>query len=368
MAALTKNERSHSRGWNDLLREIRQENTDNEVRIVRGIPASAECDVILVDTGMIYDGGPGVKLNAFGGEKGLFEPFEAAEAIVKAQQISNAPVYGLEYDIPWDGMIKSMRGRKYKEHLEFVDRTEWLNENRPTPGTNLNVMSQQLVRTGKLIIGDSHSGSSWESGFAVYRNDRRTLQGSLNRNINDMIKDRFSSEIVSDHLRHLRVHFGNIDVRFHIGRQENPREASRELARRLEEQLVNSGLDKIDIVLPFPIETEARTEKTPKNVRYRGSKIVNGKKVAEEPSKATGTREERVEIRNWLADDFRNICARNGWNPIEWLTGDVLPEHLMETVSIHLSPAAYLVPRRVPPKAGQKKVADPVPSLEGFFE
>jgi hypothetical protein len=336
-------EGSHYRGWCEILtRSLQHTDPANQYKIVRTAEEINGCDKILVHAGLYYYGDLSKKFNAnlFKGDLSLDEPIGIMESI----KATGKPVAGIEYPLPWVEALDAMK-KKIKTQHEFNGRIETLKDIK-TIVPYVDPHAGALERNRKLIIGDSHSGSSWEPGFAVYRNDRETLHGALKRGLQAKIENRFT---VTPHT--LRMHYGNIDVRFHILLQPNPRNACLELCDRLEKQLIDLEEKwncRMEIVIPHPIEPMERTLKVPKSVWYEGTR-------------ATGTPEERLSVRNYYRDRIRQICKLRGWRPMDIVQGDLLPESIMERPrSIHLSPAYYLTPMPV-------NKSSPTSNLSEFF-
>jgi hypothetical protein len=347
--SIPKIEASHYRGWMELLKRVLvEQSNDKQYRIVRTLEEMKQCQTLYVHSGLYYYGDlkEGFALNLFGGEAGLEQPIKEMEKIKESRTILNSGLCGLEYRLPWSESLYSLKNR-VKTQLKFADRINDLKfddlglefgiaDSMVEPVVN--PMVNQFEKTGKLIIGDSHSGASWEPGFAVYRNDAETLHGALNRGLIEKIKDWCFSRVthINPLPKVIRINYGNIDIRFHILRQNNPPEASQELLNRLEAQLLDMQKKYdtiIELVVPYPIETPERTAKVPKSVWYKGVP-------------ATGTFEQRKQIRDIYCNQLSAMAKKNQWRLIDVVkTEGYLPEHMMEKPrSIHLSPAYYLTP------------------------
>ncbi len=73
------------------------------------------------------------------------------------------------------------------------------------------------------IVGDSHAPMLWKPGTTTYALPSRTLYRSLNEGLGASILD-------GDHLQSLTFCFGNIDLRHHLARQDDPKAATKKLA------------------------------------------------------------------------------------------------------------------------------------------
>ena len=174
--------------------------------------------------------------------------------------------------------------------------------------------------TRKLVRGDSHSLSAWKPGFGLDRTDGKTLFGFL-KDADTLIEEwnKKYDEVI--------LYFGNIDIRFHLMRQDNPREATGELFRRYVE--FAKKLNNVTLVNLLPIENESR--KLPGTGLYLKKPFF-------------GTRQERMELR----DTANRIMNHSGlktlqW-PYEWIDEDGMKmfEYMEPKQSVHLKPKYYM--------------------------
>jgi hypothetical protein len=174
--------------------------------------------------------------------------------------------------------------------------------------------------TRKLVRGDSHSLSVWKPGFGLDRTDGKTLFGFLKDA--DSLVDQWNEkydEVV--------LYFGNIDIRFHLMRQENPAEAVGDLIRRYIE--FARKLNNATLVNLLPVEHESR--KLPGTGLYLKQPYF-------------GTRQERAR----LVDTANRIMNNSGlktlqW-PNEWIDEDGMKmfEYMEPKQSVHLKPKYYM--------------------------
>jgi hypothetical protein len=171
---------------------------------------------------------------------------------------------------------------------------------------------------GKAIIGDSHVLSVWRPGFALDFTAGRTLHGFLKRRTPQEINELWPSGVV--------LYFSNIDIRFHLMRQSNPVEATKELFGKYIE--FAKQLNKVSIVEPLPIEHESR--KIPGTGLYKGKPFY-------------GTRKERMEIRQVAIDTLRASGLDIISWPEEWIDedGTKMLDILEQKQSVHLRPKHY---------------------------
>jgi hypothetical protein len=174
--------------------------------------------------------------------------------------------------------------------------------------------------TKKLVRGDSHSLSIWRPGFGLDRTDGKTLFGFL-KDADSLIEEwnQKYDEVV--------LYFGNIDIRFHLMRQDNPAEAIGDLIRRYVE--FAKKLNNATLVNLLPVEHESR--KLPGTGLYLKQPYF-------------GTRQERSR----LVDTANRIMNNSGlktlqW-PNEWIDEDGMKmfEYMEPKQSVHLKPKYYM--------------------------
>jgi hypothetical protein len=174
--------------------------------------------------------------------------------------------------------------------------------------------------TRKLVRGDSHSLSVWRPGFGLDRTDGKTLFGFL-KDTDSLIEEwnQKYDEVV--------LYFGNIDIRFHLMRQDNPAEAVGDLIRRYVE--FAKKLNNATLVNLLPVEHESR--KLPGTGLYLKQPYF-------------GTRQERAR----LVDTANRIMNNSGlktlqW-PNEWIDEDGMKmfEYMEPKQSVHLKPKYYM--------------------------
>lgn len=166
-----------------------------------------------------------------------------------------------------------------------------------------------------IVIGDSHSISVWPNeDYTISCNNAKTLFGFLNQ-----------QQDLSNY-EHAILYFGNIDVRFHLCRQDDPIQSTKDLFNRYCEYAskYNSTLTEL-----LPIEHESRI--IPNQGKYLGENFF-------------GSINERKEVR-MIANE---IMQNSGIPMITWPKEFVdelgnLKFSVMERKrSVHLSPYFYL--------------------------
>lgn len=177
-------------------------------------------------------------------------------------------------------------------------------------------LSHGLV-SRKAVIGDSHALSVWKPEYTLDFTAGRTLHGFLKRESVEEINSRFDE---------VTLYFGCIDVRFHLMRQEDPKQATIDLFTRY----VEFAKQLKDCTLATIIPVEHTSRKIPGTGLYKKKPFF-------------GTRSERQE----LVEIANNIIKNSGlkciiW-PDEWndSTGEKMLDILESRQSVHLKPKNY---------------------------
>ena len=174
--------------------------------------------------------------------------------------------------------------------------------------------------TRKLVRGDSHSLSVWKPGFGLDRTDGKTLFGFL-KDADSLIEKwngKYDETV---------TYFGNIDLRFHLMRQSDPKEATKELFSRYVD--FSLRLNNNTIVGLLPVENESR--KLPGTGLYLKQPFF-------------GSRQERMELREIAHDIIKTSgCKYYIW-PDEWVDqdGTKMFEYMEPKQSVHLKPKYYM--------------------------
>lgn len=184
-------------------------------------------------------------------------------------------------------------------------------------GKTINFATKYGEKTKKVVIGDSHSLSVWKPGFGLNRTDGRTLYGFLNRATPDEFNSKYDETI---------TYFGNIDLRFHLIRQSDPKQATKDLFNKYID--FSLKLNNNTIVKLLPVENESR--KLPGTGLYLKKAYF-------------GTREERMELREIAHDILDKSGIKTIDWPNEWIDkdGTKMFEYMEPKQSVHLRPRYY---------------------------
>jgi len=187
-----------------------------------------------------------------------------------------------------------------------------------------------VERSTKLCFGDSHCFSAYLPGYSVCRNDGLTLFSTLRDGVKETIEEKYGASV--ENLTHLTFYMGNIDIRHHLMRQENPYEKIHAMTIELSHQLKKLDIPNIELVHALPIENISR--KLPKTGYYKKTPYF-------------GTWEERTKLVNTFNAAVDRICIENKWNSFHWPakflndSGELDFEYMERPKSVHLSPLSY---------------------------
>jgi hypothetical protein len=198
----------------------------------------------------------------------------------------------------------------------FNKRLKIENLNFPV-GNFVDLFNSYGNKTRKCVIGDSHALSVWRPKYSLNFTPGRTLHGFLKRNTPELMNEVFDETV---------LYFGNIDIRFHLMRQEKPFSATVDLFTRYVE--FARQLNNVTLVNLLPVEHESR--KIPGTGLYKKQPFF-------------GTRSERMEL--W--ETANKIMNESGLKTIQWPKewidedGTKMLDILEMKQSVHLRPKHY---------------------------
>src|SRR5690606_38906690 len=126
--------------------------------------------------------------------------------------------------------------------------------------TNIETIDS-ILNNENIVLGDSHSISVCPSNYNIIRLDGKTLYGALKIGLINLLPKELPKNLI--------VYFGNIDVRFHLCRQHNPKAVEYLLNDYFHQlfDLKKLGVKNITVVQVLPIEDPSR--KIPKTGQYK---------------------------------------------------------------------------------------------------
>jgi len=238
----------------------------------------------------------------------------------------SGPTFIMNHEMPLIG--STIKGRLHNKStsskVSNLDLNKLDDICKNTPGFD------HIEESTKLCFGDSHCFSTWQPGYSVCRNDGLTLFSTLRDGVKKIIEE--NSGISVDNLTHLTFYMGNIDIRHHLMRQENPFEKAHSMGIELGHQLKALNIPSVEIVHALPIENISR--KLPKTGYYKKTPYF-------------GSWEERSKLVNTFNTAVDKISIDNGWKTFAWPKsflnedGELDFEHMERPKSVHLSPMSY---------------------------
>jgi len=178
-----------------------------------------------------------------------------------------------------------------------------------------NIEKIELPDRENCVIGDSHSISVWPNeSYTIKRMDGKTLFGFLKLNID------------LSNYQNTILYFGNIDLRFHLCRQNDPEKATIDLFERYCEYAKKYNST---IVQLLPIEDESRV--LPKSGWYKGKTFFGS-----------------INYRKKLRKVANDVMLSSGLKLLEWPDyfvdekGNLKFEIMKPKQSVHIRPKYYM--------------------------
>jgi hypothetical protein len=305
---ISKQISSHKAGWSHMIaNQLKTAGYDNVTVINRVEDDWSNYDAILIDHGMEYKGA----FNIFGGAND-----DLYMQICRLFRMSHdTRLYSLNINMPDVSELVQVRLKtgteNFKKLESSIDRIKEICSQIPR--------IDFIERGENQILGDSHSFSLYRPGWNVTRYDGLTLHGVLDRGLKNFLLPQ---------TKNLMVYFGNIDVRHHLMRQQDPIASIDKLVSDYENQLKDTNMESITVSHVLPVENESR--KIPKTGFYKKMPFF-------------GTQKERAALSKYINMKIDEMCERNGWNvyriPKEFFNGEgELTFDVMEKPqSVHIS-------------------------------
>lgn len=275
---LTNSKYSHKNAWAHLRACQLSNELNKQVEVLHNNEDWNNYDEIYLYHGMEFKG----SLNLFGGA--TIENAKFYERI----GTTSAKLISLDMPMPDYGFLCSSR----KTADDYWKAIDWEAISKKC----LEVKEYYLnPNTDKLIIGDSHSFSTFYSNAMVVRKDGRTLKGVLRKTIKKEIED---NNIDITQLNYITCYWGNIDIRHHILRNSDPKKEIDEILLEYERQLLDLNIQNIELVELLPIEDESR--RIPKTGFFENTPFY-------------GSQKERTIIMEYFNNKLKQLCEKNNW-------------------------------------------------------
>lgn len=283
---------SHNAGWTYVSRSALETYFKAKVDIVDNDTYFEDYDVLVINEGVNYRENV---FNFFGGVQD-----KQIDSLIRFSEFKGK-VYCVNTPIDYNLLLTK---RKELKHLDICFKDPEV--------IDLTKVSR------KLVLGDSHSLSAYQKGYAISRNDGKTLHGFLKIGIKNYIPEGVDT---------LVFYAGNIDIRFHL--HQYRKEGIDKLLTELEKQLKELKLKGVTLVKLIPIEEESR--KLPGTGLYKGQPFY-------------GSRELRTELVLYFNQKIKEIALRNNWEYIWWDFDykNFSVDNMEAKQSVHIRPSKYL--------------------------
>lgn len=233
--------------------------------------------------------------------------------------------------IPFPNYYEQLKPRydKYVAEGKEIDpkwhAVDWDNLKRMELESDV-VVPNDLIKYPRISIGDSHAICMYRPSWQNISIPFKTLHGAL--------KQKLKSFIPTGNYETIEFYFGNIDIRHHLLRQEDPIKATETLIQEYMNQCKQIAADyncKVVVYEPLPIENESRS--LPKTGYYKGTPFF-------------GSWQERNNIRK----HFRNELISNQTENVtvfKWVdklinqAGELDFKYMEKPHSVHLSREFY---------------------------
>lgn len=302
---------SHKSGWAfHLANQLKHAGYQN-VQVLTDITPwdKTRFDVILIEHGMEFKG----NFNIFGGANDdLYHQITRMFA-------PGIKMYSLHHDMPCVGTLIEKRLKTGSDLFKTLEVQ--IKDAKAICARIPRV--DKITKTNSLCFGDSHSFSQYTPNYMTDRHDGLTLFGTLRRGIRSYVPENIEA---------LRIYLGNIDIRHHLMRQDNPSKSLKTMMEEYEQQLIDLEIDNIDVVQALPIENESRP--LPKTGFYKDTPFF-------------GTWAERTELVKEFNQLVEAMCDRNGWktwkHPEVFLNsfGELTFDVMEKPKSVHIAREYY---------------------------
>lgn len=309
---LTNKNTSHKWGWAYLRKCQLEDALDIQIDVLHG-ETWDNYDVIFIYHGMEQDGNT---LNLFGGATE-----DNAKFYERLLTYQDKSLFSLDIPMPDYGKLCKNRLKNADDYWKGIDWDAMSAICKEIPL----VQDEPLP---KLVLGDSHSFSTYRAGYATHRKDGRTLAGVLRKTLHQEIND-FGPKVLRG-LTHLTVYYGNIDIRHHLCREMEPERVLTQLLKEYERQLLELNIPNIELVNVLPIEDISR--KLPKTGYYKGTPFY-------------GTHAQRSQLVQVFNETLQEMAQRNLWKLFTWEPEwyimdpiDYMNTYMEKPKSVHLAP------------------------------
>lgn len=312
--AIADSDHSHRAHWPKLRRlQLLEAGWAEQIALQPEVSSLIGYDAVIYYWGIEFNGA----LNLYGGATN--DNATRLATIAEIAKRKKIKTFCLDLEMPDIGALAAARTAPKNGSW---GKTDWADVSKAC--AKVSPLWFQGEKHDKVVIGDSHSGSQYRPGWAVSRNDFKTLHGALEEGLINFVAPWARPKEIT-------WYFGNIDLRHHLLRQPEPLKAVKELVNNYVDQVEEIRRRQggvMEIVAPLPIEPETR--EIPKTGWYKGTPFY-------------GSWSDRHALRDHLMRELRAACNRYTFALYEWPTWFItetgmLREKFMERPgSVHLS-------------------------------
>ena len=297
---------SHVRGWAQVWSDQLGAQIDH-----RCSTDICKADTVYIEHGVNFGG----TLNLFGGANQ-----EIYDRICVIMACKN--VISLDCDMP--NLGEQLRSRIGAPTTYNKITTEWCDALSEWCKSITCLKQEFLVHLDGISIGDSHTPAFSRKTDAVFRNNGKTLFGSLKTGL----KHEFRGIAIPQ--QSITFSLGSIDIRHHLLRHpDNLERLITEYVRQGQEIERESGAD-VWYACPVPVEHEGR--KLPKSGFFKGTPFF-------------GTRQDRLDLTLRFIDILNKTSGNKTVSPPDsWYKMDgetYAKNHMEHSSSVHISPVYY---------------------------
>jgi len=300
------NNRSHVFGWAELWAEQTNSSINHKCT-----PAILNADKVYIDHGVNFGG----TMNLFGGvTKEIYDKINLVA--------SHDNIVSLDHDMPdWGAMFKKRIGSK----STYEGITEKWCDMLSARLKNVPSLKQEDLEYDSISVGDSHTLAFSGPNHRVFRNDGKTLHGSLKNGLVNLLRGVEPTGSVF-------ISLGSIDIRHHLLRHDN-----RDLKAMIQEYVkqgteIEYKYEGVQVYYCYPVPVEYEERRLPKTGYYKGTPFF-------------GTQQERAALTKEFIDILEDESGGMTIDPpSHWYTMD--PQKYAETImennsSVHISPPYY---------------------------
>ena len=320
---ISKSEYSHKAAWCYMYANQLRKNMPglaNDIEVLHEDTPWDEYAYIFIYHGMEFSG----SLNIFGGAN--------ADVSSRLRRLIEfkGEIVSMDIPMPDYGELGKSRLKSCDDHWR---ETDWDAISKKCKEIK-HIRHPNQNKAKKLLIGDSHSFSMYSPNTVVIRQDSKTLFGALKEGIYNGIMENGIKDL-SKFIK-ITLYYGNIDIRHHLCRQDNPHESIDKMLEEYEKQLKHIqssyGIEEIELIALLPIENERR--KLPKTGYYNGTPYY-------------GSWENRNSLQKLFNLKLKVTCVKNDWkfwaHPT-WFqneSGELDFEFMESPRSVHLARKYY---------------------------